>query len=108
LVPTDRSRSGPNIFIVPGYTGGAWPGQPDVDWNGGPQWKLVIDRPHDLPDLVKCSYLPPRTGNVMKILFYVEYGYQMPAVTKPMWQELTTTVVSRYGAEAVIKTEPLR
>jgi hypothetical protein len=96
------------LYLVPGYSGGAWPGQPDVDWDGGAAWKLTIARPHDLPDAVKCSYLPPKSGNIAKILFSAEYASELPIVARPLWQELTSSVATQFGQEAIVKLEDMR
>jgi hypothetical protein len=41
-VPPSRPFAGNNLYVIPGHAGGPWPGQPDVDWNGGASWTLAI------------------------------------------------------------------
>lgn len=107
-IPSRRSPAGNNLYVVPGYSGGPWPGQPDVDWEGGASWKLEIDRPQDLPDTIKCSFFPPLSGDVSKVLLSLTYAGQMPVVARPLWQDLKSEMSTRYGPGAMVTIEELK
>ena len=107
-VPSSHPFAGRTLYVGPGYSGGPWPGQPDVDWDGGSHWKLTIDRPHDLPDTIKCAYFPPRSGNVAAIVLLVNFASRIPPAAGPLWQDLKSTLATQFGRGAIIKQEDLR
>ncbi len=104
-----NSEGLPTLYVVPGLnlSSGAWPGQPDVDWDADIGWERLFDRPRDLPDRLACELYPPRTGDVLKIHVWVNYASRMPPTAKALWADLTTELVSQFGREAIVKLEDL-
>ena len=96
------------LYVVPDHTGGSWPGQPDVDWNGGTIWNLSLDRPKSIPDTIQCAVFPPKTGSALKINVWVAYASPMPPAAKAFWADLLAGVTNIFGRAAVLEVENLK
>ena len=110
LVEQEPEQANGNTLYagIPGYSGGQWTGQPDVDWNAGVTWKEEIARRHDLPDSITLTLFPPKTGNVLKIDMWVSYASQMPAQARPVWEDILAELKNEYGSSAIIKVDELK
>ena len=100
--------SGNNLYVVPGYGGGPWPGQPDVDWEGGPTWTVVYAGSQNTTGTARCSVYPPKTGDVLKIDVSVQYSSRMPPSAKAFWEDLLAEVTNIFGRDSVLKVEELK
>jgi hypothetical protein len=103
-----KRTTGGDVYLVPGYTCGPWPGQPDVDWDGGTSWTLSLTRPGDIPDVIKCAVFPPRSGRILVIVVWVDYAGRMPPAARAFWTNLRAATTAVYGPAALVKIEDLR
>ncbi len=108
--PVQNPERLPNLYVVPGLnlSSGAWPGQPDVDWDADIGWERLFDRPRDLPDRLTCAVYPPRTGDILKICVNVNYAWRMPPTAKVFWADLLAGLESQFGREAIVELEDLK
>ena len=106
-----RERIGEIVWVIPGepnYHGEPLPGQPDVVSDTGRFWYLRVDRPDGIPDRISCDVWPPRIGNVLQIIMWVDYASKMPPPAEALWADLVAGVTNLYGREAIIEIEDLK